>query len=75
MPGLIDANEKLEPVTDEEKSLANRVFTLRPGPFTSLNLCGACATSMASPGMRVVARYGDLAAAIDADYFAILAED
>jgi hypothetical protein len=70
---LLKAGETLSPETGEERALAAAASGLLPGPFTSLNLCPVCARSPSSPGMRVVERYRDLAAAIDPHYFAVLA--
>lgn len=75
MRALLVSGNSVWPETDEESEAYGRTVELRPGPFTSLNLCVACARSTASPGMRLVARYRELAAAIGPDYFAVLAED
>lgn len=75
MQTLLANGEKLVPEYEEERAAYDRAIKLRPGPFTSLNLCAPCSQSTTSPGMRIVERYGDLAAAIDPDYFAVLALD
>jgi hypothetical protein len=72
MQELLATADDIDPETDVDRDALAEATAVEPGPFTSLNLCASCAASPTSPGMRLVERYGDLAAAIDPDYFWIL---
>jgi hypothetical protein len=72
MQELLATADDIDPETDVDRDALARATAVVPAPFTSLNLCDACAASPASPGMRLTERYGNLAAAIDPDYFWVL---
>jgi hypothetical protein len=72
MQELLNADAPLEPQTEDERAWLESATALVSAPFTSLNMCEACARSPTSPAMKLAKRYGDLAAAIDPDYFWIL---
>jgi hypothetical protein len=73
MKRLLEAGVELRPEGTDEETALERALALAVAPFTSINMCVACAKSATSPAMRLAERYGDLAAAIDPDYFAGLA--
>lgn len=58
------ADGAFAPETDEERRRLAEAATLRPAPWTSFNMCEACARGPDSPGARLSARYAAFADAL-----------
>jgi hypothetical protein len=65
MQRLIREDVQLATATPEEESMLAEAGELRPAPFTSINMCPACAADPQRPAGRVSRRYEALAATID----------
>ena len=64
MRRLAAAGESVPPETDAERARMAEAVQVRPAPYTSLNLCAACAAGPRSPGRRLAANYAALARAL-----------
>ncbi len=60
----IEGGESLLPQTGEEQAQIARAVNVRPAPYTSLNMCAACAADPGSPAARLSARYREMIAAL-----------
>ena len=55
----------LTPENDDERSRLEAAMKVRTAPFTSVNMCEACASSRDSAALRLSRRYGEFARALD----------
>lgn len=63
---LIAEDVQMTVSTAEEEALLKECHTLRPAPFTSVNMCDACAGAINSPAKRLAGIFRDLAQEVDA---------
>ena len=56
----------LDPETDVDRRRLEEAMAVTPCPFTSIDMCAACAADPEGPARRLSGRYAALAASIDA---------
>jgi len=65
MRRLLAAGAGLDPETDDDVRRLERAMAVTPAPFTSINMCAACADDADGPARRLSRRYAELARAVD----------
>ena len=65
MRRLLGEGAPLVPANDDERSRLEAAMTVHAAPFTSVNMCKACAASSDSAARRMSRRYGEFARALD----------
>ena len=62
---LIDDHVRLAAETPAEIAMLNAASAVNMAPFTSINMCGACASNRQSPARKIAAEHEQLARSID----------
>ena len=65
MRRMLTDGAQLAPANDDERTRLEAAMAVRDAPFTSVNMCQACAESSDGPARRMSRRYGELARALD----------
>ena len=65
MRRLLADGEALAPATGGERARLEAAMAVQTAPFTSVNMCAACAGSADGPARSMSRRYGELARALD----------
>jgi hypothetical protein len=65
MQQLLRAGTWIEPATEEERALLDKALAMAPAPYTSVNMCAACAADLDSPAHRLSRRYEALLTSLD----------
>ncbi|MGE0743904.1 MAG: hypothetical protein AB7K86_01605 [Rhodospirillales bacterium] len=65
MQQILRAGTWIEPATDAERETMAAALDMAPAPFTSVNMCAACAADPDGPARRLSAKYRALLTSLD----------